>query len=502
MEEALKTQPSNESSATLQSINPAHSWPRTARIGVFNVGFHRYWPQFPGLKVQLDEYRVEFEEKLKDFGVEVVSAGLVDTVESGRKAGDFFARQSVDLIFCSVTTYVQSAFVLPVAQRGKAHMVLVGLQPSSAMDIATATTFDQLAHDNCTSLPEIVYACRRSGVPVDVIFGMLRDDPRAWGQIREWAFAGKAAHALKNARIGLLGHPFEGMLDMNVDPTSLSAAFGMHVDMIEMGDLKQRVNDATPAEVAAMRQRIEKFFTFPEPGSDSRIAGKVTGEALDISARVSVGLQKLVEDYKLDGLAHYYRGLNGNDDEHLIANIIVGASLLTASGVPVAGEGDLKNCVAMMMMDRLEAGGSFSELHPADFAEDFVFVGHDGPGHVAISDQQPALRGLSLYHGKFGHGVSVEFKVKEGPITIAGLTVRESGAFALIVAEGESLDGPIPATGNTNTRCKFKPDMPTFIERWTEAGPTHHFALGIGKQISTLKKIGRLFGLEVDVVTQ
>jgi L-arabinose isomerase len=307
---------------------------------------------------------------------------------------------------------------------------------------------------------------------------------------------------LKNARIGLLGHPFEGMLDMNADPTQFSAEFGMHVDMIEMGDLRKRVDDATPAEVAAMRARIEAFFSFPEPGSDRGIAGKVTDETLDTSARVAVGLERLVADYNLDGLAHYYRGLDGNEDEQLIANIIVGASLLTANGIPIAGEGDLKNCVAMMMMDRLDAGGSFSELHPADFTEDFVFVGHDGPGHVAISDQQPALRGLSLYHGKFGHGASVEFKVKEGPITIAGLTVRESGKFALILAEGESLDGPIPATGNTNTRCKFKPDMPTFLEQWTEAGPTHHFALGIGKQISALKKVCKLFKLEVEVVTQ
>ena len=495
-------QVSNDISPALDLHHPGTRSAIRARVGVFNVGFHRYWPQFPGLREQLDAYRIEFEERLKEFGVEVVSAGLVDDVESGRRAGDFFASQNVDLMFCSVTTYVQSAFVLPVAQRGKAHVVLAGLQPSPAMDIKNATTFDQLAHDNGTSLPEIMYAFRRSGISADVVFGMLRNDERAWSRIEEWCYAARVVRVLRSARIGLLGHPFEGMLDMNVDPTSFTSAFGMHVDMIEMGDLRKRVDDATPAEVATMRSRIERFFTFPEPGSDKAVAGKVTGESLDLSARVAVGLERLVADYKLDGIAHYYRGLDGNEDEQLIANIIVGASLLTANGIPVAGEGDLKNCVAMMMMDRLDAGGSFSELHPANFTEDFVFVGHDGPGHVAISNQQPALRGLSIYHGKFGHGLSVEFKVKEGPITIAGLTVRENGKFALIVAEGESLDGPIPATGNTNTRCKFKPDMPTFIEQWTEAGPTHHFALGIGKQISTLQKVGRLVGLEVQVVTQ
>jgi L-arabinose isomerase len=473
----------------------------TAKIGVFNVGFHRYWPQFPGLCERLEDYRREFEARLSGFGVEVVSAGLVDTVESGRRAGEFFAAQNVDLIFCDVTTYVQSAFVLPVAQRGKGHMVLVGLQPTPGMDPAAATTFEQLAHDNCTSLPELSYALRRGGLQCEVVFGMLHHDDRAWGIIQDWVLAAKATHALRNARIGLLGHPFEGMLDMNADPTAFDAAFGMHIDMVEMCDLKKRVDAVTETEAAAMQARIEDFFCFPAPGADA-IAGRVTPEALDRSARVAVGLEKLVADFGLDGLAHYYRGVDGNEYEQLIAGIIVGASLLTARGVPVAGEGDLKNCVAMMILDRLGAGGSFSELHPADFREDFVFIGHDGPGHIAISNEKPALRGLSLYHGKFGHGVSVEFKVKNGPVTILGLTLGMDSRFRFVAAEGVSVAGSIPATGNTNTRCRFKPDVATFIERWSEAGPTHHFALGIGRQLSCVRKVARLFGLEVEVVAE
>ena len=474
---------------------------KTARVGIFNVGFHRYWPQFPGLKERLDGYRVEFEEQVAGFGVEVVSAGLVDTVESGRQAGELFAANHVDLVFCFVTTYVQSAFVLPVAQRAKAHMVLVGLQPTPGMDPATCTTFEQLAHDNCTSLPEVMYALQRAGLPADVIFGMLRNDERAWTLIRDWTSAAKAAHALRHARIGLLGHPFEGMLDMNADPTAFDATFGMHVDMIEMCDLKRRVDGATPGDVAAMKDRITDFFCFPEPGADT-IAGPVTPEALDWSARVAVGLERLVADFGLSGVAHYYRGVAGNEYENLIAGIIVGASLLTARGIPVAGEGDLKNCVAMLSMDRIGAGGSFSELHPADFTGDFVFVGHDGPGHVAISNEKPALRGLSLYHGKFGKGVSVEFKVKNGPVTISGLTLDERGRFKFVLAEGESLPGAIPATRNTNTRCRFQPDVATFIERWSMAGPTHHFALGIGRQIPALEKLARLFGLAAEVVAR
>jgi L-arabinose isomerase len=472
-----------------------------ARIGVFNVGFHRYWPQFPGLRERLEGYRQEFEQRLRGMGAEVISAGLVDDVASGRRAGDFFGAQHVDVIFCFVTTYVQSAYVVPVAQRSKAYMVLIGLQPTPGMDAAHATTAEQLAHDNCTSLPEIVYGLKRAGLPSGIIFGMLHDDPRAWSRIQEWVLAARAVNALRNARIGLLGHPFEGMLDMNADPTAFQGAFGMHVDMIEMCDFKKRVDEVSPAAVDAMKGRINGFFCFPEPGADS-IAGRVTPEALDWSARVACGLEKLVDDFHLDGLAHYYRGVDGNDYERLIAGIIVGASLLTAEGVPVAGEGDLKNCVAMLAMDRLDAGGSFTELHPADFTEDFVFVGHDGPGHVAISNEKPALRGLSLFHGKFGNGVSVEFKVKHGPVTISGLTLNDAGRFQWVLAEGESVPGTIPATGNTNTRCRFKPDMPTFIERWSEAGPTHHFALGIGRRISAMKKVAALLGMDCVVVAE
>jgi L-arabinose isomerase len=473
-----------------------------ARIGIFNVGFHRYWPQFPGLREELDGYRTEFENTVRNMGVDVISGGLVDTVETGRVCGDLFARENVDLIICFVTTYVQSAFVVPVAQRGNAHMILVGLQPTKGMDVNKVTTHLQLVHDNCTSLPEIMYALRRCGLRSDSVFGTMHDDPRSAKMIEEWVYAAKAVHALRNARIGLLGHPFEGMLDMNVDPTSFTAAFGMHIDMIEMGDLQKRVDDSTEDEIAAMIRRIEDFFTFPQPGSDKAIAGLVTPEAMRNSARVAIGLEKLVLDFNLDGLSHYYRGLNGNNDEMLIASIIVGASLLTAKGIPVAGEGDLKNCTAMLIMDRLDSGGSFCELHPADFNGDFVFIGHDGPGHIGISNEQPALRGLNMYHGKFGSGVSVEFKVKNGPITIAGLTVRENGKFALIVAEGESLPGDIPQTGNTNTRAKFNPDMPSFVENWTDAGVTHHFALGVGHTVGTWKKIARIVNMEIQVVAQ
>ena len=95
----------------------------------------------------------------------------------------------------------------------------------------------------------------------------------------------------------------------------------------------------------------------------------------------------------------------------------------------------------------------------------------------------------------------MECNIKEGPITMMSLGLKADGAFKFIVAEGESLAGPIPPTGNTNTHGKFLPDVRTFLRNWTMEGPTHHFALGIGHHAAEIEKLGRALGIETVVVT-
>ena len=474
------------------------------KIGIFSVGFHRYWPQFEGLRDRLEEHRVTFENKVKSFGlnIEIISGGLVDTVERGCEVGDLFAREQVDMIFCDVTTYVQSSFVIPVPQRAKAPMVLIGLQPTQGMEPASATTWLQLEHDNSTSLPEIACGCERCDIPImDIIFGMLHNDERAWKKIREWVEVTIVLHTLKNARLGFMGHVFEWMMDMQFDPTMVTGHFGSHVEMLEMGDLDYRVQNVTDKQLQEKIKEVKDFFDFPPPGAD-KIAGPVTKEQLEWSSKVAVGLEQLIKDYNLAGLTYYYHGRHMERYVDLVPGMIVGNSLLTGKGVPVAGEGDMKNCVAMLIMNRFGVGGSFAELHPASFRDGYILIGHDGPHDVKIADGKPVLRGLSVLHGKSGQGASVEFKLKTGPVSMLGITQTFDGKFRFVYAEGESIPGPIPATGNTNTKCIFAPDVPTFVENWSKAGPTHHFALSIGHNLQRIKKLAKILGIELAVVAE
>lgn len=475
----------------------------TVRIGVFGIGLAAYWPQFPGVREQLEAYRLVVEERVRGFGAEVVSAGLVDTAEAAREAGDLFARSRVDLVLCHVGTYSTSSQVLPVVQRCTAPCIALNLQPAPRMDYPNTDTAAWLAEDTTCCLPEIACAFQRARVPFRSVTGMLYEEHgeagvRAWREIAEWVRAASVVRSLADARIGFLGHTYPGMLDMYSDFTQHHAQFGTHVEVLEMCDLAARVAGASEAEQARKRDEIAATFDIADPSIDP-IAAEVRPEDMEWAARVAVGLDRLVDDFRLDGLAYYYRGLD-NEYEKVSAGMIAGLSLLTGQGVPCSGEGDLKNCIAMFVMDRLGAGGSFTEFATMDFIDNFILMGHDGPGHLAISDARPVLRKLKLYHGKAGFGVSPEFKVRLGDVTILGVTQTADGRLKMMAAEGESLPGPIPPIGNTNSRLRFAPGPAEFVDAWCAHGPTHHFALGVGRHVPVLRKVAGLLGVEFATV--
>ncbi len=477
-----------------------------AKIGVFGIGLAAYWPQFDGLKERLEGYQRDVEAKIKAMGATVVSAGLVDDAPGAKQAGDLFASENVDLIVCYVGTYSTSSQVLPAVQRRKAPVLVLNLQPVPALDYLETDTAEWLANCCACCVPEISNAFARSRIQFNVVSGLLHPAEghaqqyyeRGWSEIEDWVRAANVMREMNYSRIGFLGHTYPGMLDMYSDITMMHAQLGAHVEVLEMDDLHERVNAATEAEIKAKIDEIHSIFQIAETGHD-KISMEVTPEALNWSAQVAVGLDRLVADFELNGLTYYYRGLGGNDNEELGASLIVGNSLLTARGVPASGEGDLKTCVAMMMMDRLGAGGSYTEFYAMDFNDDFILMGHDGPGHVKISDEKPLLRGLGLFHGKRGYGLSVEFNVKHGPITILGMTQTADGNLKMLTAEGESIAGPTMQIGNTNSRLKFNLDPATFMDRWAEEGPTHHVALGVGSQKNRVRKLARL--MEIDLVT-
>ena len=469
------------------------------RVGVFGIGLAAYWPQFDGLRERLEAYQCGIEDRLRGIGADVVSVGLVDTPQGARAAGDLLARERVDLVLLYTATYATSSQVLPTAQSAKAPVVILNLQPTRTLDYEAMTTGEWLANCSACCVPEIAGAFTRARIPYRTVTGTLLDGDPAWDILREWVEAAGAVRSLRTSRIGFLGHTYPGMLDMYSDFTQVHAQTGAHVEVLEIDDLVDRVEAATPEEVERKGEEIRATFDLADAGVDP-IADTITPDVFDWSARVAVGLDRLVGDFELNGLTYYYRGTNGNIAERVSAGLIVGNSLLTARGVPASGEGDLKTNVAMLLMDRLGAGGSYTEFYALDFDDEFILMGHDGPGHLAIAEGRPVARALKLYHGKSGAGLSIEMNVRLGPVTILGLTQTADGRLKLVAAEGESIAGPTFRIGNTNSRIRFSSGPRTFFDEWCAEGPTHHVALGVGHQLPRIRKAADLLGLELAVV--
>ncbi len=472
----------------------------TAKIGLFAVGHEVYWNQFEGLLDSLLRYHSDAKQLILNNEVEIIDYGMVDTSEKAYQTAQKMQGDQLDIVFCNMVTYATSSVFAPIIRNLNIPLVLLVLQPLSGLDYDKACTFMQLENDNICAVPEFTGVAIRLGKKIaDVIIGTLYQDDKVSDMIQEWCSIVKVLHSLKSARVGLMGHVMEAMYDMHADPTAITATFGVHVPLLEIDDAVEMYQTVTDEEIKEKETLIIQEFDTPVPKSDP-VTEKLTDQDLYEAAKSAVALDKLVEKYHLTGLAYYYEGLENTIQRKVSSTFIVGNSILNAQGIPMCGEYDIKTCIAMLIMDRLGIGGSFAEFHPFDFKEDFILVGHDGPHHIAIADGKPVLRSLKKYHGKPGKGASVEFKIKEGPITMLGITQNADGKFRFVIGEGESKSGPIPPTGNTNTRGFFKPNTRDFITKWVMEGPTHHYALGIGHHAETIKKIADVLGIDAVIV--
>ncbi len=466
------------------------------KIGLFGIGLDTYWSQFDGLEDRLKGYLKQTENNLGKESAEIMNAGMIDTPEKAINAGHYFRQQDVDILFLHVTTYALSSTVLPVVQRAGVPVIILNLSPQEAIDYQMFNamknrqkmTGEWLAHCAACSVPEIASVFNRAGIDFHQATGVLNnpDDP-VWQEVHEWVIAARVKSVMFHNRMGLMGTYYNGMLDIYTDLTQQLVQFGGHIEIMEVDELTALHETISDDNIIDRIQYFRSVFDVQDDCSENDLSD---------AARTSLALDKLVEIHNLGSMAYFYKG-SGNENESTIATIILGNSLLTVNGVPVAGEYEVKNVQAMKILDIIGCGGSFTEYYAIDYNDDVVLMGHDGPGHVKIAEGKVKVKPLEVYHGKVGRGLSVEMSVKHGTVTLLSVVQQSNGDLMLLTATGESVPGPILEIGNTNSRYRFSIGVRAFVETWNSYGPAHHCAIGVGDVTPVLEKLGKLLKMKV-----
>ncbi len=453
------------------------------RIGLLPTGHFYYWDQFPKLKEMGLRMYDKLMQHLNPIG-EVITPGLVDTKEKAIEAGHFFRSQAIDILLIFPFGYTPGMCVVPAVRDLNVPIRIIHAHEDSSYNYKTADTTMYLHHEGVCCIPEYSGALVSLGKEFRVRTGPFGDE-RLWREIRGDCRGAGAAMAFRSLDFGVIGETYTNMTDMPFDEHRLLRATGKLL-------LRPEVEEITEAYSRVTEEQLENMYAQFREMYD--VDSTVTNEHMKHSAQIAVAYDEVVNKHDISAFGFYWWGQT-EELTLMRSEAALAVSRLTALGRPGVTEGDVKTAMAMKIMDLLGAGGMFTEFFSMDFDENFILMGHDGPSNINVAEGRPKLQYMEVHHGKSGHGLGIDFRIPQGPVTLLNLSQFDAGeTFKLIYTVGEVISGEILNIGNPNCRVRVKKPIHEFMDEWCQQGPTHHKALGLGDQSIEIEAFAEAMG--------
>ena len=284
------------------------------------------------------------------------------------------------------------------------------------------------------------------------------------------------------------------MMDLYIDETNLYHRMWLYTKQFDWEKLWAIADDVT--DQALIREKAQDILdTFD-------IEGGATQKTVWEMARYLAAFEDWVKGERIGFIASHYDGFAQGKAGVLDSMLIPAFSMLIKQGVACAVEGDIKVSMAMSILKTIAGTGQLSEMYSIDFDKDLCIIGHSGSGDADISCKKPTMKIVPVFHGKTGGGYLTQFYPHLGPVTYLAITQDRDGHFKFVAAEGVNEEGPIFTFGDTNMRTRFSCGARDFVDRWSQAGPTHHMAAASGRHIDTILKVAQFFQVPVEVITR
>ena len=466
-----------------------------ARVGVFSICHGPYLPQFPQLVPEFESQFEAFKKTIPD-SVELIDGGMIYNKELAEEAGEKFRKADVDLVIMQLLTYATSYNMLPVVRDLDVPVVLVNVQKLKALDYDHTDIPTWLGEGYaCGAVGEMVADLERHGKRHAVITGVVEGgDPHVQKEIDEWCRAAQVRRRFRDTNIAQIGRPYPGMMDLYIDESNLYRRMFLYTKQFDWEKMWAIADDITDEN--AIREKAQDILdTFDIEGGGSI-------EEVWEMAKYVVAFEQWVKEEKIGMTASHYDGFAQGKAGILDSMLIPAFSMLIKQGTACAVEGDMKVAMAMSIMKTISGTGQLSEMYSIDFNDDIAIIGHSGSGDADISDKKPTMKIVKVFHGKVGGGYLTQFYPYLGPVTYLAITQDGDGHFKFVVAEGVNEDGPILSIGDTNMRTRFSCGAARFVDLWSEAGPTHHFAAGVGRHIDEIVKVAKILNVPVEIITR